>query len=152
MSLEEIFKLERAGDFSGMLHGILSESGRLRAGLREDPNSAWYSAGVAAHRLGELRLAIRFFRKAFAADESDFDSLLAIANCHSELGSPRWALHYLEKAAVLAPKDWNVKYNTGNALYDLKRFDDARRIYRVVAKKAPPEISELAKRNLALWD
>lgn len=152
MSLEEIFKLERTGDFSGMLHGILDESGRLREGFREDPNSAWYSAGVAAHRLGDLRLAIRFFRKAFSADESDFGSLLAIANCHSELGNPRWALHYLEKAAGLAPKDWKVRYNTANALYDLKRFDDARRMYRAIAKKAPPEISELAMRNLALWD
>lgn len=151
MSFEEVFKLERAGDFTKMLQRILDESGRLRTGLRENPNSAWYSAGVAAHRLGDLGAAIRYFKKAFISDESDFGSLLAIANCHSELGRPRWALHYLRKAAILSPEDWRVRYNTGNALYDLKIFDEAREIFRAVAREAPAEISELARRNLALW-
>ncbi|WP_161627297.1 tetratricopeptide repeat protein [Arenimonas composti] len=140
----------RRGRVASALRLLLDDAGRLQRRFEVDRNHAWYLVGDGRYRRREFHEAIRAFRRALASDPADDDAMMALANCHSELGNPRWSRHYLTQALRLAPGNPALLYNLGNAWFDSGEFATAIGLYRRAAKRAAPELKTACGRNEAL--
>jgi len=129
---------------------LLSKRSRLRKEFWIDKNHAWYCVGCAYFNNEEYDLARKAFMNALRYAPFDTESLLACANCFSEMQRPDDVLRILKKALRQNPGGklrTAIKYNLGNAFFDLKRYEEAKQIYMKLSKRND-EIGHLAKKNI----
>src|SRR5262245_11469038 len=112
------------------LRVLLSEDGRVRRQFDSDRNHAWYLVGDILFHQGNLDEAAVAFRKAIKEWPQDVDARMALANCMSELGRHRWAVFHLRKAISSASDVPALRYNLGNAYFDLGQYGAAIREYK----------------------
>ncbi len=131
---------------------IDKESGRVKKPFTMDINHAWYTVGDIFYIEKKYIEAINAFKKAFRNWPGDTESLMAIANCYSEIGRPAISQRYLLKALRLNKKinknKAQLRYNLGNALFDQKKYLDAIKEYKKVGKENK-QLYALALKNIA---
>lgn len=142
------------------LHGLLKKrrfravegrlidegTGRIKSAFRCDLNHAWFVCGETFFLRSRWKDAIQAYRKAYARDQTDWRALMAIGNCYDKLRKPKQAMHYLSRAVQISPRTAELRYNLGNALFDLGRLEDAVNCYRK-AQRGSGQVKRLAKRN-----
>lgn len=144
----EINQLLRNGQHSKAISRLVARDGRIRADFRGDVNHAWYLAGDAAYRSGDLDQALVFFKNSARAWPDDTQALMALANCYSDLNKPRWAAHYLAKAIEIDPHNPDLNFNLANARFDMAQYAKAVKLYRKVIKASDSKTKILAAKNL----
>jgi tetratricopeptide (TPR) repeat protein len=148
---EKVYRLIRSGRLSSAERLLLGSNGtRIQAPFDSDLNHAWYVAGDIRYRRGQMPGAVAAFRRALRHWPDDQDAMMAIANCYSELGRPRWSAYYLEKALRFRGRNPELFYNLGNAYFDLRDFPKAIQRYRSASRRADGELKASCQRNLAL--
>lgn len=144
--------LSRKGASAQVLGLLLNnESHRVVAPYTEDLNHAYYLAGLAFHKQGQVENALSAFKKSYRHWKEDVAALRALGNCYSELGNPKAAKYYFLKARHVGGekyKGWNIlTYNLGNAYFDLGKYDLAISEYKRV-RKSDITSYELAQKNI----
>lgn len=151
-SFDKIHALLSDGKAKQALRNLIDpQTGRLRKEVAWDANHAWYCVGGAYFRLEDFKQAVQAYRKAYRANSQDALSLWALGNSYDALGRPKLA----ERAFRLA-LDQNISgrdkaavlLNLANALFDQKRFDEARNAYLQV-KGRRDEIGTRARKSLS---
>ena len=142
---KELDEMSARGAHREILNRLISSRGRIFGPYSSDLNHAWYLVGDSFFCLGEINKSLKAFKRALAYDRGDFFSMMAIANCYSAMSKPRMALYYLSKAVVLNEKHDGIRYNLGNAYFDLNRYDEAIREYALVGKGS--DVAKLARAN-----
>lgn len=101
-------------------------------------------------RDGQIKPALRIFKKALQLAPRDADTNWAIANCYSEMNSPFQAERYFRRARVLAerPQRGDLFYNIANAKFDQRKFTAAARLYRLVPRSSAAYFK--AQRNISV--
>jgi tetratricopeptide (TPR) repeat protein len=148
---KQLHALLRAHKF-GQARRILvnRKTGKIRYPFSEIPNHSWYVLGDIAYRQNNTLEAKKCFKRALVYESTDVTAMMALGNCYSDLGQPRYARAILEKALAVSPHSAHVKYNLANALFDLGIFEDAIPLYRRASASRNREVSELARKNLKL--
>lgn len=142
-----LHRLLREADFRHALNLLIDRgSGRIRPPFTCDLNHAWYVHGLIRFRQGRYREALYSFDKAYKYARSDWQALMAAANCYDQLGRPRLAERRLRKAVGLQPKSAELRYNLANALLDLGRHSEAIGEYRE-AQRLPGKVKRAARKN-----
>ena len=151
---KHIHDLLVSNDYELVLDEVLNfETGRIKAPYSEDLNHAWYIVGDCYFKLSDYQMALRAFKNSLRNRKSDYQAMVAIANCHSEMGKPKQAKHYLLKA-ILSPEAKAqildaIRYDLGNAYFDMHKYELAFDEYMKVRKSAP-EVYSLARKNIEL--
>lgn len=143
-TFDDLYKLSSKGRHREVLDILISPSGRVRRPYSLDLNHAWYVAGDELYSLGDIKRAMMAFKKALAHSRGDVAAMMAIANCYSDLGNPRMAAFYLLKALSVDNKNNDLKYNLGNAYFDLGEYEKAIAEYSQVESG---RIARLARKN-----
>lgn len=81
--------------------------------------------GTAHYRAGRSDVALGHFLEVLGRDVQDPDHWANAGNAFRATGQPVEALQAYESALTIAPADARLLLNRGNALVDLKRFDEA---------------------------
>ncbi len=145
---DEIHKLEKSGKNSLALTRLLNdETGRIKKPYSVDLNHAWYTAGDILYKMKKYAEAIRAFKKALLYWREDIEALWAIANCYSELGKPWLAKHYLLKAVSLDGERDEIRYNLGNAFFDMRKYREAIEQYQTI-KQSNNQLFRTAHLNI----
>jgi predicted Zn-dependent protease with MMP-like domain len=121
---------------------------RLLAADPDDPATLLVAAELHVTRFGDrdsleagLDLALRGAARAASgsrADPSLAPRLLVLAGmAGNDLGRSREALHHLEEAVALDPRDVDAQFERGVALFELCRFAPARRAFERVLRQSP---------------
>jgi tetratricopeptide (TPR) repeat protein len=121
---------------------------RLLAADPDDPATLLVAAELHVTHFGDrdsleagLDLAMRGAVRASSgprADRSLVPRLLVLAGmAGNDLGRSREALHHLEEAVALEPRDVDAQYERGVALFELCRFAPARRAFERVLRQSP---------------
>jgi tetratricopeptide (TPR) repeat protein len=121
---------------------------RLLAADPDDPATLLVAAELHVTHFGDrdsleagLDLALRGVARASSgprADPSLVPRLLVLAGmAGNDLGRSREALHHLEEAVALDPRDVDAQYERGVALFELCRFAPARRAFERVLRQSP---------------
>jgi len=135
----EIHAFLRKKEYTFLLKTMLDEDGRkLKEDFAIDKNHAWYCIGCAFFELGEFDKAKKSFLKAHSHEKNDCQSLMACANCLSEMKRPECAKMILEKSLGLNPKGRDraaIIFNLGNALFDQGLYVDAIKKYDIVSRR-----------------
>ena len=146
----KIYDLLKAGEEETALTLLIdNKTGRVKKPYHNDLNHAWYVVGDILAKTERYQDAINAFKKSFKHQSSDIEAIWAIATCYSDLGKPSLSKFYLLKAIKIDKgknKD-ELTYDLGNALFDLKKYDEAIKAYRKVSKKNM-EIYSLATANI----
>ncbi len=116
----------------------------------EDINHQYYNEGDKLFKASRFNEASKCFHLALEHWTEDWQALMALGNCYSEMhkhlkaeASFRNALDYCpekERPAIL--------FNLGNALYDLQKFVEAVEVYAQIPSSHA--IFELASKNAML--
>ncbi len=145
---DEVHKLQRAGKSNAALSMLLNrKTGRIKKPYDADLNHAWYTVGDIFYKTKKYDQAIHAFKKAFLNWSGDVEALWAIANCYSDLAKPWLTKHYLTKAIRHGGKRDVLRYNLGNALFDMGKYRDAVKQYKKIGKK-DRELFKLACSNM----
>src|SRR5687768_13303693 len=106
-----------------------------------------YRAADALYQSGQVRSALRAFRRALELAPGDADTLWALGDCYSDLGQPWRAERFFRKAraGVSWAKRGDLLYNMGNARLDQGRPAAALSLYARVPKRSTA--FELARKN-----
>ena len=121
---------------------------RLLAADPDDPATLLVAADLHVTHFGDrdsleagLDLAVRGAARASSgprADPSIVPRLLVLAGMAGNgMGRSQDALHHLEKAVALDPRDVDAQYERGVALFELCRFAPARRAFERVLRQSP---------------
>ena len=70
--------------------------------------------------------------------------MMALANCYSDLGNPRVAAFYLLKGLSIDNNNDDLRYNLGNAYFDLGEYEKAITEY---GKIEDGKVARLALKN-----
>lgn len=141
----ELYELSSQGEHRKVIQRLISPRGRIVKPYSAELNHAWYLVGDAFYQMNEFREAVSAFKKALANSRDDIDAMMALANCHSELANPRLSVYYLIRAAELDQANDDLRYNLGNAYFDLGQYDKAISEYSRV--KPDSRVAELALKN-----
>lgn len=76
----------------------------------------------------ELSPAECYLQRAINYSPEDETALMLYAMLLQQTDKPDQALEYYQKAASLAPANWNIKYNMALVLVDLKQYEQANTI------------------------
>lgn len=148
-----VHALIKNGELEKALSKIINaKNGRINSEFLVDLNHAWYCVADCKFRLNDVFGAVSAFKKAYAANPQDIESLLAIANCYDALGRPKMSERFLRKAILLNPKGRNlaaVLVNLGNALMDQRRWLEAIDCFNIPSKRRDA-IGSIARKNQAL--
>jgi tetratricopeptide (TPR) repeat protein len=126
----EIYRLAGDGALDAALGKLLDETGaRLVPPFDEDLNHAWYVVGDLYFKKGDFAAAARAFDRSVADRPDDPEALMALANCYSEMDSPRLAERYL-RLALKYSDNVSIVLNLGNALFDQEKYREAIEIYK----------------------
>lgn len=148
---DKVYRKINSGSLSSAERMLLDDEGmRIRAPFNSNLNHAWYVAGDILYRRGRMGEAVAAFRRALRHWPDDQAAMMAIANCYSELGRPRWSAYYLEKALRHRGRKPELLYNLGNAYFDLRDFTKAIQCYRDASRRAVGELKARCVRNLHL--
>ena len=104
--------------------------------------------GTAHYRAGRSDVALGHFLEVLRHDVRDPDHWANAGNALRASGEPAAALEAYDSALSLAPNDAKLLLNRGNALVDLKRFDEAEAVF-TQAVSIDPALDD-AKFNLGL--
>ena len=150
-SFDKVHSELRNGNLAKALRSVYdSKTGSIRKRYSADRNHAWYLVGSIKFKRRKYPKAIKCFRNAIRHWPEDWQSLMAIANCYSEMALPRWSIFYLRRAIELQPKNASLLFNLGNAYADRGDFDAAQKEYLKASKVSDKQLSKLCKKNLAL--
>ncbi len=145
---DAVYKLKRAGKNKVALSLLVDQkTGRIKKPYNDDLNHAWYTVGDIYYKGKEYYKAINAFKKAFMNWSDDVESLWAIANCYSEIGKSWLTKYYLEKAIQLSGEKDGLRYNLGNALFDMGKYREAIKQYKKVRSK-DKQLYKLACSNI----
>jgi len=148
-NFREIYQLEQAKDYPGIIRAMVSDGGRIRKQYGPDLNHAWYVVGDAYYCLDEFKKALKAFRRAMFYDNSDAFALMAIANCYSSLERPQMSAIYLRRALGIKPNDAALHYNLANALFDAGKYEAAIEEYSIVVR-GKSSVAKKARTNRRL--
>ena len=114
-----------------------------------DPEALLGAAELHVRRLGPARdaletgleYALRGARAATARKDRTLAARLVLVAgmAENDLGRSHLALPHLDRAAAVLPSDADVAYERGVALYELCRFEDARRAFERALALAPDD-------------
>lgn len=115
-------------------------------------NISIYSEGDKHFVAGRYRKALRLFKAALDADPSDGDTWHAIGSCYDALGQPNRAAAAYHAAMLLLPPERHpeLRFNIGNAHFDLGEYSDALVQYALVPKASSVWPAAAKNRDLAL--
>lgn len=125
-------------------------SGRIRKKYADDYNHAWYLIGDIYYKTRHFAQAAKAFRIAIKRWPDDFQAMMAIANCYSEMRAPRWSAYYLKKAIHIQPHNAKLLYNLGNAYFDLGKYDAAIKVYNVACRYGDDAVLAKCRTNIDL--
>ncbi len=128
---------------------LLSRTGRILAPYNADPNHAWYVIGETEFRSRRYNQATRAFKNALKHNPLDWMAMWAIANCYSEVKRPKLALRYYMRSFKIVRKSPALKYNIGNAYFDMRQYEDAIKVYRAVST-TDTKLRRQVRKNLEL--
>lgn len=138
---DEISKLLRSSRRNIVLSMLLNaETGRIKKPYISDLNHAWYIVGSILYKQQcAYTGALSAFKKSYRHWKGDVAAIRAIGNCYSDLGNPKMAKYYFEKARTVGGKKYKdidiVTYNLGNAYFDMGKYRDAVKQYKKVGKR-----------------
>lgn len=153
-----IYALTKRGDFESALKLLLDQgSGAIRDDFAFDRHQAWYCIGDIRFRQSEFFAAKDAFRNALSYRREDADTLEAIGNCYDALRRPKLAERYFRRAlgtgALRRDERAAISYNLANALFDQRRWSEAKELYETlstgfgaVSKQAAKNLAAAAKR------
>lgn len=84
-----------------------------------------YSRGILAENKKQYDIAITFFNKAIELNPTYADAYLELGGVYYELGNFDKQLEMYQKAALYAPKDFNILYYLATAYEDKGMYDQA---------------------------
>ena len=150
-SFDKVHSDLRNGNLAKALRSVFdSNTGLIRKTYSADRNHAWYLVGSINFKRRKYPEAIKCFRNAIRHWPEDWQALMAIANCYSEMALPRWSIFYLRRAIKLQPKNASLLFNLGNAYFDSNDFDAAHETYLKAYKCADKQLARLCRKNLDL--
>jgi len=94
---------------------------------------AYFKRGYIFKSLGDTATAIRAFRKASEQDPSYFEAYMQLGLLH-ERSQPQLALQYYNNALDIQPENKEALYAKARLLQDLKKYDEAKKIYRKMVR------------------
>jgi tetratricopeptide (TPR) repeat protein len=136
----------RCGPKCGFFEGLLLD---WQVTKMHNRNHTAYAKGDRLFKKGQWEEAGAQFEIAIQELPEDWQAMWALGNCHAELKKPRKAAQQFELALTLADTDAmpNLRFNLGNALFDLGRYEAAIEQYRLVPKGH--HVARAAANNLA---
>ena len=155
---EDYFKyvqeLIRAQEYNQVINIIINlASNRVKAPYSSDLNHAWYLVGYSYLKLDKFEDALLCFKRSYRYWREDVSVMISIAICYSELKKPKVSKYYLLHAINVAgekhKKINHLRYNLGNAYFDMKMYDCALEEYRKVSTGAGLSY-RLARKNIKL--
>ncbi len=133
--------------------GRAGDAERIARGLVEaDPGNgpAWNLLGAAAHAVGDLHGAARWFEKSLLANPDDADARSNMAMTLRALDRAIEAADHFAAAQALRPDDSELRLAYGAVLRDLGKHDAAIEQYRAVLGREPGRIEAQGGMALAL--
>ena len=111
----------------------------LRQYLEDVPDSAesYYLLGYALHRENRPKESLETYTKAAALERPTSDDLKIVALDYVLLHDNADAIHWLQRAVEMDPKNKDAWYYLGRAYYTETRLPDARRAYEKVLEIDP---------------
>lgn len=125
------------------------ESQRLKGQFRHDGNHYWYIVGDLYWKLGSYESALIAFRRSHKCWPDDAQALWAMGNCYDKLRRPYLAARCFTRALVIDPANDSLRFNLGNALFDLGKYVSAINEFKVIIQ-SNSILKDSAQRNLAL--
>jgi tetratricopeptide (TPR) repeat protein len=122
----------------------------LRADLARQPESAdlLYALALVLQQEGKARESLDTYTRAARSRNPAPEELRSVALNYVLLNDFEDAIHWLEVAAQMAPRDANILYALGRCYYSKDRFLDAGKMYERVLAIQPQHLK--AEENLGL--
>jgi len=94
---------------------------------------AYFKRGFIFKSMGDTAAAVRAFRKASEQDPSYFEAYMQLGLLHNR-SRPQLALQYYNNALDIRPGSKEALYAKARLLQDLKRYEEAKKIYREMVR------------------
>jgi len=122
----------------------------LRQYVQDFPNSAeaYYLLGFVFHRENKPKESLETYTKAASIEQPTSDDLKIVALDYVLLHDNRDAIHWLQRAVEMDPKNKEAWYYLGRTYYTETRLPDARRAYEKVLEIDPSDVK--AVNNIGL--
>lgn len=136
---EEGKKLKNAGDLAGALDAF-------RRSIKLNPRVAapWIGLAQVLHANSQFEDARECLKRASAADPTNSDARLQLANAHKDLGFVEEAKREFDNALKLNPKAAAIHFGLGELLEDIGKPEAAADAYRSALQLEPPSANALA--------
>jgi tetratricopeptide (TPR) repeat protein len=123
---EEIHHLLREQQDESVLEKVLDRSRMtINPPYDCDLNHAWYIVGDIYFSAKKYKLSVQAFENSIIDSDEDTDAHLALANSHSKLGHHERARDVLLSALTKKSYDARLRFNLGNAFFDLGDITNA---------------------------
>jgi len=131
---------------SNPMEAVTRQLSTLKEAIAKDPNNA-----DALVQLGDMYMdaakfpqAIEYLSRAVAIRD-DANTRTDLGICYKQSGQPDRALAEFQRAATMAPDQWQPLFNEAIVLVDLHRTDEARAIAAKLKQMRPddPEVQKL---------
>jgi tetratricopeptide (TPR) repeat protein len=122
----------------------------LRSALNAEPSSpeVAYALALTLREEGKAHESIDMYTRAAALRKPSTAELRSVALDYVLLSDYDDAIHWLEIAAKIDPKDANVLYSLGRCYYTRTRYEEAGKLYQQVLALHPHDVK--AEENLGL--
>jgi tetratricopeptide (TPR) repeat protein len=122
----------------------------LRAALSAQPDSPelLFAYALLLREEGKARDSLTVYTRAAAIRKPTADELRSVALDYVLLSDYDDAIHWLEKAEQMDPKNTSVLYSLGRCYYSKDRFPDARKLFEQILAIDPHNLK--AEENLGL--
>jgi Flp pilus assembly protein TadD len=144
-----------ASPYSAEASGAISTTlGRrdldLRAALTAEPDSVelLYAYALVLRQEGKARDSLTAYTRAAGFRKPTAEELRSVALDYVLLSDYDDAIHWLEKAEQIDPKNTSVLYSLGRCYYSKDRFPDARKLFEQILTIDPHNLK--AEENLGL--
>ncbi|HEY2469010.1 MAG TPA: tetratricopeptide repeat protein [Terracidiphilus sp.] len=146
-SVSSPYSAEESGKVSSSLSSRESD---LRSALNASPNSpeVAYELALVLRQEGKARKSLDMYTRAAGYRKPTTEELRSVALDYVLLNDYDDAIHWLEIAIQMDPKDTGVLYSLGRCYYTKNRFPDAARMYAEVLAIQPHDLK--AEENLGL--
>lgn len=120
----------------------------MGAGSQQSAIPAALTEGFTLHRSGDLKGALRCYRRVLKRDKNNIEALYLLGSLHSQMGDHKRAETGLRSALNLQPSHVEARYNLARLFMDTNRFDDAEIELNHLLSVQPDHLS--AARNMGV--
>jgi tetratricopeptide (TPR) repeat protein len=133
----------------------------IEAAVTQNPQDEfnWYNLGMTAYIAGDYKRAVDAMKQMWSIVQERGarpfvpNALTVLADALTDfLGDPEQGLEYARAAIELAPRYANAHFSAGRALESLKRYEDAREMFRAaIADGAHHERQFIVDEDVSRW-